>query len=133
MALADWRLDASYAYTRARVRASGAASALDGLTPAQTPTHQTSATIGWIPRPGARIALTGRYASRQFEDDLGVRILNDAATLDAIIKIPLARGVAITLRGENLTDTLIESGVSTAGIIDRGTPRTIWAGVRIAR
>ena len=133
VALAAWRLDASYAYTHSRVRAAGAAAVLNGLTPAQTPTHQASATIGWVPFPAALVAVTGRYASGQFEDDLGIRTLNAAATLDAVIEIPVMRGIAFTLRGENLTDTLIESGISTSGVIDRGTPRTLWAGIRIAR
>ena len=135
--LGGWRLDASYAFTHARVRASGVAAALDGLKPAQTPTHQASATLGWTPQlgvlPGARVAVTGRYVSGQTEDDLGVRLLGDAATLDAVVEVPLARGVFATLRAENVTDTLIQSGVSTTGIIDRGTPRTITIGVRVAR
>ncbi len=128
-----WRFDASYAYTRSRVRASGAALALDGLTPAQTPTHQASATLGWTPATDALLAVTGRYTSGQFEDDLASRRLNDALTLDAVAVIPLAHGVALTLRAENITDTLVEAGISTSGVIDRGTPRTIWAGFRIVR
>ncbi|QXQ07090.1 TonB-dependent receptor [Sphingosinicellaceae bacterium] len=133
LALKDWRLDASYAYTHARVEASGIAAALDGLRPAQTPTHQASATLGWAPAAGFRAAVTGRYVSGQTEDDLGVRLLGDAATLDAMVEVPLARGVFATLRGENLTNTLIASGVSTTGIVDRGTPRTLTIGVRVAR
>src|SRR3546814_7830924 len=42
-----WSFAASYAYADSRVRASGAALALDGLRPAQTPRRQGSATIGW--------------------------------------------------------------------------------------
>ena len=133
LALKDWRLDASYAYTHARVEASGIAAALDGLRPAQTPTHQASATLGWAPAAGFRAAVTGRYVSGQTEDDLGVRLLGDAATLDAVFEVPLARGVFATLRGENLTNTLIASGVSTTGIVDRGTPRTLTIGVRVSR
>ncbi len=129
--LAKWRIDASYAYTRARVRGSGLASALNGLAPAQTPTHQASATLGWTPSPRLHISVTGRYASSQAEDDLGARQLGDAATLDAVIDVPLGRRVSFTLRGENLTDALIEAGKSTSGVVDRGTPRTITAGLRI--
>ena len=126
-----FRLDASYAYTHARVRSSGLAAALDGLRPAQTPTHQASATLGWTPFAGALAAVTGRYVSGQAEDDLGQRLLGDAATLDAVIDVPVAHGVTLTLRGENLTNTLIQSGISTTGVIDRGTPRTMTIGVRI--
>jgi len=128
-----WRFDASYAFTRARVRGSGLAAALDGLPPALTPAHQASATVGWAPRPDALVALTGRYSGPQNEDDLGVRRLAAAATVDATIDVPLGRGLAVTLRGENLTDVLIESGKSTAGIVDRGTPRTMTIGLRLSR
>ncbi len=127
-----WRFDASYAYTHARVRASGLAAALNGLPPALTPSQQASATLGWVPWPRALVAVTGRYSGAQNEDDLGARKLSDAATLDAVIELPVARGVTLTLRAENLTDTLIESGISTTGIIDRGTPRTLTVGVRFS-
>jgi len=128
-----WRFDASYAYTHARVRASGLAAALNGLSPALTPAHQASATLGWVPWPDALLALTGRYSGDQNEDDLGVRHLADATTLDAIAEVPVAHGVTVVLRGENLTDTLIQSGISTNGIIDRSTPRTLTIGLRFVR
>ncbi len=127
------RIDASYAYTHARVQASGVAAALNGLAPAQTPTHQGSATLGWTPQWGGLFAVTGRYVSGQAEDDLGVRLLGDAATVDAVVEVPLAGGFALTLRGENLTDTLIQSGISSAAVIDRGTPRTFTIGLRLRR
>ena len=126
----DLRLDASYAYTDARVRASGAAAALDGLRPAQTPAQQLNATVGYAPARGPRLALTGRYVGGQAEDDLGQRSLRDAATVDAVIDVPLGRGLTVSLRGENLTDELIESGISANGIVDRGTPRTLTVALR---
>src|SRR3546814_12055226 len=78
-----WSFAASYAYADSRVRASGAALALDGLRPAQTPRHQGSATIGWRGEGGLTASVTGRYVSRQFEDDVNVRRLDDALTFDA--------------------------------------------------
>ncbi|MDQ2860151.1 MAG: TonB-dependent receptor [Pseudomonadota bacterium] len=129
--LAAWRLDASYAYTNSKLRASGPAIALNGLPPAQTPAHQASATLGWAPAPGALLAVTGRYASGQNEDDLGVRRLTGVATMDAVADIPLAHGFVLTLRIENLTDAQIESGLAANGLITLATPRTFWAGVRV--
>ncbi len=133
VAEAAWRFDVSYAYTHSRVRAFGLAAALNGLPPALTPAHQASVTLGWVPWTDALLALTGRYSGDQNEDDLGVRHLADAATFDAVVEVPVARGVMMTLRGENLTDTLIQSGISANGIIDRGTPRTLTLGVRFVR
>lgn len=125
-----WRLDASYAYTHARDRASGAAAALNGLPPAQTPAHQLSATLGFVPRTDALLAVTGHYASGQSENDLATRRLTGAATMDALAQWPLTRGVTLILRAENLTNAQIESGISATGLITLASPRTLWVGVR---
>src|SRR3546814_11562455 len=90
-----WSFAASYAYADSRVRASGAALALDGLRPAQTPRHQGSATIGWRGEGGLTASVTGRYVSSQFEDDVNVRRLDDALTFDAALAVPLAAGVSV--------------------------------------
>lgn len=122
----DWRLDASYAYADVRVRASGAALGLDGLRPAQVPRHLVSATLGWH-----EISLTARYVAAQFEDDGNTRRLGDALTLDAVAAIPVAQRLSITLRGENLTNTEVDVGISGAGIVERAAPRTLWIGIRL--
>ena len=126
-----WRFDASYAYTHARDRASGLAAALNGLSPAQTPTHQVSATLGYAPRIDALVALTGHYVTGQSENDLATRRLTGAATIDALAQWPLTRGVTLILRAENLTNARIESGISATGLITLASPRTLWAGVRM--
>jgi vitamin B12 transporter len=122
------RLDLSYAYTDSKVRAPGLP--VDGKVPAVTPAQAASASLGWVAE-WASARLTARYSGPQFDDDLQVRRLGASTTLDAVIEVPVRRGVRLVFRGENLTDTLVASGVSASGIIDRGTPRTLWAGVRI--
>lgn len=127
--IGQWSAGLSYAYTDARVRAAGAAAALSGLRPAQTPKHQASAHLAW--RDGARLAaLTLRYVSDQAEDDQNLRILDDAVTLDANLAWPLSREWALVARGENLTDSRVEAGISGSGIVERATPRSLWIGVR---
>lgn len=121
----DWQLSASYAYSDAKVRASGPALPLDGLRPAQVPKHLASATIGW-----RWLTATGRYVSAQFEDDGNLRSLDDAVTLDAAATVPLGRGFSVTLRGENLTDARLEAAISGTGIVERASPRTVWIGVK---
>ena len=130
-AYADWTASASYALTDARVRASGIAAALDGLRPAQTPRHQASATLAYSPSEGLSASATARYAGRQFEDDLQSRRLDDALTLDGAARLALSRGLTLELRAENIFDVEVESGISGTGIIDRGTPRSLWAGLRL--
>ncbi|MGB3847300.1 MAG: TonB-dependent receptor, partial [Sphingopyxis sp.] len=75
---------------------------------------------------------TLRYVGRQNEDDLGQQVLGDALTLDAGIGWRVARTVSIEARGENLFDELVPAAISSAGIVERATPRTLWAGVRVA-
>lgn len=122
-----WRASASWAFTDARVEASGTAAPLDGLRPAQVARHQGSASLGWT-RDRAAVSLTARYAGPQFEDDQNARELADALTLDARIALPLTAGLAIEARGENLTDARVETAITGNGIVERAAPRTLWIG-----
>ncbi len=122
----DWQLAASYAFTNARVRASGLALPLNGLRPAQVPHHMVSVTLGW-----KTISTTLRYVSDQFEDDQNSRRLGAALTVDAVVKLPLSQHVSLALRGENLADTQVDAAISATGIIERASPRTLWIGLAL--
>lgn len=122
-----WRLDLSYAYTDSRVHAPGTAQ--DGLAPANTPQQAAALSVGWTGPVTA--SATVRYTGPQFDDDLSQRRLGSATTINAEVAIPLARRVSVILRAENLADAFVASGVSASGVIDTGTPRTLWAGVRV--
>ncbi len=122
----EWEARLSYAYTDARVVDGGV---LDGLRPAQTPTHSGSATIGWR-RAGWQAAATLRYVSDQYEDDANQRRLADATTLDAVLSVPLSRGLSVQGRAENVTDARIEAAVGGDGVVERASPRTFWLGIR---
>ncbi len=129
----DVRLTASYAYTNARVRASGAASPLDGKRPAQTPMHQGSVTLGYAPASGPGGSFSIHYAGAQFEDDLEARRLPRALTIDGVISMPLSDSLRLVARAENLFDEKVVSGLSASGVQDLGTPQTFWLGLRFAR
>lgn len=122
-----WRAGASWAFTDARVEASGPAAALDGLRPAQVARHQASANLGWS-RGRALVSVTGRYIAPQFEDDQNTRALADAFTLDARVAVPLTARLAIEARGENLTDARVETAITGSNIVERAAPRTLWIG-----
>ncbi|MFM5915840.1 MAG: TonB-dependent receptor [Chakrabartia godavariana] len=122
----DWQLGASYAYTDARIIGAGLAAALDGLRPAQVPTHTASATLSW-----RGLSATARYVSAQFEDDSNSRRLNDALTLDAVAVLPVSDRMSLFVRGENVADARVETAISATGIVERASPRTIWFGVRL--
>lgn len=123
---------ASWSHVDPRVEASGAAAALDGLRPAQTPRDLVSATLGWR-RAGLAASATLRHAARQFEDDQNTRTLAAATTVDGYLTVPLGRRLAIEARAENLFDARLETGTSGAGVYELATPRTLWIGLRLGR
>jgi vitamin B12 transporter len=122
----DWHLHASAAFTNARIVARGAGLALNGLRPAQVPKYTASTTLKW-----KGLSTTLRYVSKQFEDDLNRRTLDDAFTVDAVFKRPLGDKFEVFVRGENLTNTRIDAAVTGSGVIERASPRTFWVGVAI--
>lgn len=125
-------LRATYAYTDAKVDASGAAATLDGRRPAQIAKHGGSVSLrsdGDGPFGGFA---TLRYVGKQNEDDLGLLILGDALTFDAGLSWRLAKAISIEARGENIFDELVPAAISSMGIVERATPRTIWVGARVS-
>lgn len=123
---------ASYSYVDAKVNAGVGQAAIDGLRPAQVPRHFGTASVGWFPQGGdSGLNLTARYVGSQFEDDLGRLALDDALTVDGRAALRVSRNLLVELRGENLFDTTVQAAISGPGVIERGTPRTIWLGVKL--
>jgi len=123
-------LDGSYAFSDSKVHARG--QAFDGLIPAQSPRHAASATLSYWRKNLPLLSATLRYVGKQYEDDLQTDVLPVATTLDAVATLPVARGVSLILRGENLFDATVYTR-NQAGSIDLGTPRTLWIGLRFGR
>ena len=48
----------------------------------------------------------------------------------AALAVPLGAGLSIEARAENLANARVEAGISGADIVERGTPRTLWLGLR---
>ena len=120
---------ASWSHVASRVEASGGAAPLDWLRPAQTPRDQVSATLAWR-REGFALSSTLRHVARQFDDDQNERVLRAATTIDAYATAPIAGGLSLEARAENLLDARVEAGISGANIVERATPRTLWIGLR---
>ena len=130
VALGRLDLSGSWAWTRSRVRAPG--TALDGLRPAQTPTHMVSATLGWRPTEASLVSATLRHVGAQYEDDLQTDLLPAATTVDLFARAELLRGVSLVARAENLLDEAVVTR-NANGSIDLGTPRILWLGLRVER
>lgn len=136
LALGDFDLAASYAYNDSKVEASGVAAQLDGMQPAQSPRHGASATLGWRAPGNARLALTARHVGPQYEDDLQSDRMPPATTVDGYARVPLAGGVALVGRVENLFDERVVTRqvTSASGAVstDLGTPQTFWIGLQVS-
>lgn len=126
------RFDGSLAWTDAKMVGSGAAAALDGRQPAQSPRWAMSGTLSYRPRPGWNFAATLRHVGKVYESDLQTDVLRPATTLDAFAEMPLAGHFSLVLRGENLFNEEVITR-NSGGSVDLGTPRTLWVGFRLAR
>lgn len=125
-------LRATYAYTDAQVDAAGAAAPLDGRRPAQIAKHGGSLSLRSNRNDPLGGFATLRYIGKQNEDDLGLLQLGDALTFDAGLSWQLAKAISIEARGENIFDELVPAAISSTGIVERATPRTLWVGARVS-
>jgi vitamin B12 transporter len=125
-----WSVRAGASLTHARIAASGAAAALDGLRPAQTPRFAATLALSWS-EDGKGAEFEVRRIGAQFEDDLNTRVLNGATTFDASASWPLSQRLQLVARAENLTNALVMAGIGGDGSIERATPRTWWIGLRL--
>ena len=124
-------LRATYAFTDADVRASGAALALDGRAPAQVARHAASFSAVADLDP-IKLDLRLRHTGAQNEDDLGTQRLRAATTMDAAASFTIAEYIEVTLRAENLLDALVPAAFGAGGAVERAAPRSIWVGVSAA-
>lgn len=129
VARGPWSLAGGYSFVDASVRGSGPALPLDSLRPAQTPRHSLAATLSWRGHAGGRASFSARYAGSQYEDDLNRDLIPDGLSFDAAAELPVARGLAIEARAENITDARIIAGIAGDGVTERATPRTLWIGL----
>ena len=110
--------------------ASGSASFLDGLRPAQTPKFSGTLAVGWE-GDGKGAQLVVRRVGGQFDDDLNTDLLKAATTLDAFASWPLTKRLQLVARAENITNALVMAGINGDGSVERATPRTLWIGLRL--
>lgn len=125
-----WALRADASFTHARMRASGPAAFLAGLRPAQTPQFAASLSASWA-SDGREAEVVLRRVGAQYEDDLNIKILKAATTIDASAAWPLDRKLQLVARAENITNALVMAGIGGDNSIERATPRTLWIGLRL--
>lgn len=125
-----WSLRLGASYSDARVQASGVSAPLDGLRPAQTPMLTVTGEAGWSDR-GRSATIAVRHVGSQFEDDLNQHLIAPAMTIDAFAQWPLTGTIQLIVRGENLLDSTVVTGIGGDGTVEQATPRTLWIGFRL--
>ena len=118
------RLDADYLLSYARVRDGGdGAAELDGKRLAQVPRHSLSAGAVWDATAALSLDLRARWYAEQFEDDLNTLTLAPATRLDLAAHYAFTPRLRLTLAVENLLDAEIETGRTTAEVVNVAPPR----------
>jgi vitamin B12 transporter len=120
------KLHTAYSYVDARVRG---VAGLNGKRPAQVPKHNASGGFRFGDKAGLGGSAALRYTSSAFEDDANLLRLDNALTVDAALRYRFAGNWQIDLRAENLLSARVEAAISSAGIIERAAPRTLWLGL----
>jgi outer membrane receptor protein involved in Fe transport len=129
---------ADYLYNDATVREAGVAPALSlsnglaGLRLAQVP--RQTATLGAAWKIAEKLSLNPRlrWLGRQYEDDENLLILGSVVVVDFNASYQITPRCELFLTVENLGDARIETGRSTDGIVNTGTPRLAFGGIRAA-
>jgi len=125
-----WSLRLGASLTNAKVVATGPASSLDGLRPAQTPRIAMSGAVNWE-KDGRTFSLQLSHVGSQFDDDQNLRKLRPATTVEAFAAWPISSRVQLIVRGQNLLDKTIQASINDDGSVERATPRTMWLGLRL--
>lgn len=129
ISIGAWSLNGTMAYADATVEGEGLSIDLDGLRPAQSPPFMASGTLGWT-QGRVQASATLRYVSAQFDDDQNKRRIPPATTLDLFAQYRLFGGLYAEFRAENVTNTMVVSGLSGDGLIDMAQPQTFWFGLK---
>lgn len=123
-------LTAAFLSNDATVRQASVAPALVGKRVAQVPRFNASVGATWRGPGGLTITPRVRWIDRQFEDDENLLTLGEVVVVDLGVSYPLSGRIDLFLNAENLGDARIETGRSADGVVNVGTPRLIFGGLR---
>jgi len=122
---------ADYLYNDATVTRAAIAPTLVGKRVAQVPRQSAALGARWSGLGNTfTVAPRLRWIGRQFEDDENALRLGEVAVLDLGLTLQLNFGGELFLNVENLGNVRIETGRSADGVVNTGTPRFIFGGIR---
>ncbi|MEO6002742.1 MAG: TonB-dependent receptor [Opitutus sp.] len=121
-----------YLINDATVEGAEVAPALNGLRLAQVPRSSASAGVTWKSGNWS-IGPQVRFLGEQFEDDLNTLRLAAATVVDFSVNVSIGSHAELFLNGENIANHRIETGRSSDGLVNIGTPRLLLFGFRLWR
>jgi outer membrane receptor protein involved in Fe transport len=104
--------------------------ALEGRRLAQVPRRSAAVSATWAAPARLTVVARLRYLGRQFEDDENLLTLGAAAVTDLRLSRPLTRQLEIFVAAENVGHARLETGRSADGVVNTGTPRLLYGGLR---
>jgi outer membrane receptor protein involved in Fe transport len=124
------RFTANYIYEDATVRKASIAPTLLGKTLAEVPWHGATLRANWTAPGGIVVTPRLRWIGRQFDDDENTLRLGEAVVVDLGVSHALGHGLEVFVDAENVTNARVETARSTDGVVNVGTPRLVFAGIR---
>ena len=125
-------LNAAASWTDAEIDGGSSAAQLTGLHPAQAPEWSATAGLDWRATDRLTLALTARYESSRFDDDLNSRVLDAAVTLDGRAEWAFTPKATLWMAADNLFDEDVEVSETGTGVAGYGPPRTVSIGLRVS-
>lgn len=121
-----WRVSRSFLITGAYLLSDTQVRAT-GLDLPQVPLHQGVASV--VLDKQVKLQVTGRYVSRQYDDDLNQLPLGDFFVMDVSLRRPMGDALEIFLSAENLLDRRIVVGRTPEERL--GQPLSLYGGLRL--
>lgn len=123
----------NYTYAPTEISQSTQRQELIGKAFAQSPESRLYAELNWQANEKTLLWASASYWDEQFDDGENTRLIDSALSIDLGANFALNERSTLSLRIENATDELIESGRSSSGLISISAPRTAWLRLTIRK
>ncbi len=117
---------AQFLYAPSEIDSNDAIPELNGNEFPHSSPFRASISLDWLPKDELKIWSNIRYQENEYEDTGNRRILQGSIQIDGGIQYALSGQHALSLHVENLFDEEVETGISSAGLVSIGAPRTLW-------
>ncbi len=130
---ASWRIRADYLFDDTDIVRASVAPVLVGNQLVEVPRQSATLEVSWSGPGGWVIAPRIRWTGVQFSDDQNLLPLSAVGVADLTVSRGLGPHLRIFLTAENLGNATVETARSPTGVINTGTPRLIFGGIRFDR